>query len=284
MAGIFKEVWIKQIMEKFYPDSSFLKPVVDMSRDVNNDAINLADAGIDPRVLINNKAYPITIVLREDTPISITLDKFETENTLIVRPDELLYSYAKLESVLKGHRATLQAICGMKAAYAYAPGKDGEKTPVIETTGASANGRKRLCTDDILNLKERYDDYDIPLEDRYIVLNPRHVSDLIKEDMKLFKELTNIKEGVPFKFAGFGMFQFSKTPCYKKSGEAWVKDDYGVNGNNFSSFAFHAKEVMKADGQIHLYSRRDDPQFRGTIVGFDKRFIALPIGTIKYFV
>ena len=34
---------------------------------------------------------------------------------------------------------------------------------------------------------------------------------------------------------------------------------------------------MKADGEIHLYSRYDDPEQRGTIVGFDKRFIATPL-------
>lgn len=34
---------------------------------------------------------------------------------------------------------------------------------------------------------------------------------------------------------------------------------------------------MKADGDIYMYSRVDDPEERATIVGFDKRFIAVPI-------
>ncbi|WP_236651541.1 hypothetical protein [Parabacteroides distasonis] len=34
---------------------------------------------------------------------------------------------------------------------------------------------------------------------------------------------------------------------------------------------------MKADGDVFLYSKENDPEERGTIVGFDKRFIALPI-------
>ena len=34
---------------------------------------------------------------------------------------------------------------------------------------------------------------------------------------------------------------------------------------------------MKADGEVFMYSRDNDPEERGTIVGFDKRFIALPI-------
>ena len=34
---------------------------------------------------------------------------------------------------------------------------------------------------------------------------------------------------------------------------------------------------MKADGEVYMYIREDDPEERGTIVGFDKRFIALPV-------
>ena len=34
---------------------------------------------------------------------------------------------------------------------------------------------------------------------------------------------------------------------------------------------------MKADGTVQMYERFNDPELRGTVVGFDKRFIALPI-------
>jgi len=50
-----------------------------------------------------------------------------------------------------------------------------------------------------------------------------------------------------------------------------------AEGDRFASFAFYAKEVMKADGDIHMYATENDPKERVTIVGFDKRFVALPI-------
>lgn len=71
MAGLNKEIWIGQLKEKFYPDTSFLKHVRDMSELVEYDKINLAEAGLDPEVLINNTAYPIEVVERSDTPLSI---------------------------------------------------------------------------------------------------------------------------------------------------------------------------------------------------------------------
>ena len=49
-----KEVWISQIKEGFYPESSFLKKVEDHSDLVDNDTLHFPSAGIDPKVLVNN--------------------------------------------------------------------------------------------------------------------------------------------------------------------------------------------------------------------------------------
>ena len=39
--------------------------------------------------------------------------------------------------------------------------------------------------------------------------------DLLLEDLKLFKDLTSIKDGEPLKFAGFGCYAFSRMPTYR---------------------------------------------------------------------
>lgn len=274
-----KQVWIKQILEGFYPDDSFLQKVVNYSEFVENDRLHIPSAGIDPNVLINNTTYPIKTVDRSDGDNEIELDKFETENTIIRRPEAIEYSYSKLESVIRQHRATLRKSVAMKAIHAYAPGEDTSETPVVTTTGLAGGGnRKRLTFEDILTLKERFDDAEIPLEDRYIVLHPKHVSDLLLEDLKLFKDITSIKDGEPFKFAGFGFYSFSQMPTYQSINGVLKKIPFAnEKSTQFASVAFYAKEVMKADGETFMYSSVDDPKERGTIVGFDKRFVALPI-------
>lgn len=273
-----KQVWIKQILDGFYPDDSFLKKAVNYSQFVENDKLHIASAGIDPNVLINNTTYPIKVVGREDQDNEITLDKFETENTMVRRPDAIEYSYDKLESVIRQHRATLQKSVAMKAAHAFAPDADTNDTPIVTTTGETVNGRKRLTFADILTLKERFDDAEIPLEERYIILHPKHVSDLLLQDIKLFKNITDLQDGEPFKFAGFGCFSFPHMPTYKVVESELQKVPFAeAKTTQFASVAFYAKEVMRADGDIYMYSVEDDPKERATIVGFDKRFIALPI-------
>lgn len=277
--GLNKQVWVKQIQENFYPSDNFLKPVMDYSAFVDNDMIHFASAGIDPKVLINNNTYPINILKRTDEDCPIELDLFETENTLVRRPEEIEKAYNKLESVIMQHRNTLRKAVSSKAIHAFAPSADSLYTPVIQTSGATKDGRKRMTFEDLLNLKERFDNALIPLEERYIVLHPKHITDLLLEDVKLFKDLTNIKEGEPFRFAGFGCYQFPIMPEYSLSGGKLSKMPYSQEtaGGLFASVAFYAKEVMKADGDIKMYSRIDDPAERATIVGFDKRFIAMPI-------
>lgn len=255
-----------------------MQKVVNYSEFVDNNRLHVPAAGIDPKVLIDNTTYPIKVVEREDEDNEIPLAKFETENTLIRRPDAIEYSYNKLESVIGQHRATLRKSVAMKAAHAYAPTKDTTDTPVIVTTGAAVNGRKRLTFADILTLKERFDEAEIPLSDRYIILHPKHVSDLLLEDVELFKDLTNIEDGEPHKFAGFGCYQFAQMPTYADVKGVLTKVPFDdAPAAQFASVAFYAKEVMKADGDIYMYASVDDPKERGTIVGFDKRFVALPI-------
>ncbi|MDE7089994.1 MAG: hypothetical protein K2O54_07735 [Prevotella sp.] len=276
--ALVKEVWVNQIKENFYPDTSFLTKVLDFSSEVENNKIHIASAGIDPKVLINNKTYPIKIVGRDDKDNEITLDTFETENTVIRRPEVIEYSYDKLESVIRQHRATLQKSVAIKAAHAIAPDADSDYTPLVMTTGGLAGTRHRITFADLLALKERFDEMDMPTDNRYLVLHPKHVTDLLLEDLKIFKDITNIVDGQPLRFAGFGCFSFTNTPTYRVFDGTCEKVEFGNNStDNFASFAFCGDEVMKADGEIFMYSKENDPEQRATIVGFDKRFICLPI-------
>lgn len=273
------QVWVKQIKEKFYPDTSFLLFMKDFSRLVENDIINIAEAGLDPVVMINNTTYPIEISLRDDTPHSFELDKFETKNTLVRRPDAIEYSYDQLESVIMGHRKSLRTSSGEKAAHAVSPQTNSTDTPVIATTGGdNGEGKKRLTVSDVLLLKKKYDNMEAPKDGRYLVLHPNHVEDLILHDLDSFKDITDFVNGEPKRFAGFNILEFTRNARYNKNTlEKVAFTNAPAATDTFSSFSFHREEVMKADGSVFMYRRDNDPELRGTIVGFDKRFICMPI-------
>lgn len=279
MSTLNKQIWTDQIQKNFYPAVSFLSYAKDFSQFAEFDIINMAETGFDPQVLINNNTYPINIKQREDIPLSFELDLFETENTLVRNPEAIELSYDKMDSVIYGHKMALQTRTATKAAHAFAPEQNSDFTPVITTTGDdNGEGQKRLKVEDILRLKRKFDVLDIPTDKRFLVLDPRHTEDLILADLKSFKDITDFTDGKPKRFAGFHILEFTKNPTYNAT--TLRKEPFGkvkAQTDTFCSFAFSSDEVMKADGSFNMYERMNDPELRGTIIGFDKRFIALPI-------
>ena len=83
--------------------------------------------------------------------------------------------------------------------------------------------------------------------------------------------------GEPKRLAGFNILQFSKTAYYDNTGKKKSFASIPDATDGFCSFAFQSGEVMKADGNVKMFKTVDDPKERATIVGFEKRFIALPL-------
>jgi hypothetical protein len=274
-----KQVWISQVMEKYYPETSFLKYATDMSNLVDNDKINLADAGMDPAVLKNNTNYPISVHERTDNALELELNLYETENTLVQDAVITELSYNKLESVLVGHRGSLQKRTGADAAHAFSPDSNEANTPILMTTGeVRANGFKKLLPDDILSLMEEWNGLNYPLENRYLVLDARMLADLMRFDLRQYGNITDIVNGQPKKFGSFHILAYSQNAVYNVN--TLQKKSFGAaeqETDTYSSFAFLGNEVMKADGSLEMFERLKDPEYRGDIVGFAKRFLAMPI-------
>ncbi len=274
-----KQIWTDQIMENFYPEASFLKYAKDMTEFVEYDKINLAEAGIDPAVLKNNTNYPISVTERDDTSVELTLNLYETENTLVQDAIVTEVSYNTMESVISGHRNSLKARTGSDAAHAYSPDGNTTNTPVIKTTGEdNGSGYKALLPKDILTLSRLFTSENYPQDNRYLVLEPRHLEDLINFDLKFFGSITDIENGQPKKFAGFNILVYPNATLYNNT--TLAKQAYGSiadEDSTYSSFAFIGSEVMRADGTITMFERLKDPEYRGDIVGFAKRFLGMPI-------
>lgn len=266
-AGLFKEIWIGKLMENFYPDGSFLLESEDMTAFVENNTINLADAGVDPVVLVNNTTYPVPLSERTDNPLALPLDYLDTVNTVVRNATAIQLAYNKLESVIRQHRMALAKTSVKKAAHAYGPTSNTDITPVLSIGGGS-------IIDVIIDAESAYDALDVPADGRILVLCPAHKAALKKADKLLFKDVFGQKGSG--ELYSFKVYNTSVTPTYN----AGVKNAYGAvpaMGDQKSSLFYSKYEVMRADGEYDMFSRLKDPEARGDIIGFQKRFIALPI-------
>ena len=137
--GLNKEIWIPEIIEKFYPETSFVSDSRDFSMWTDNEYLNLQEAGIDPRVFIDNEVYPIPVVAREDKPYKIPMKRFDTENTVHINAIEIEESAEKRRSVAAGHQKSLQMQFSQLAIYNWAPTQDSETTPVLKINDGNAS-------------------------------------------------------------------------------------------------------------------------------------------------
>lgn len=279
MAGLFKEVWIAKIMEHFYPNTSHFLRSVDMTAFVDNNTINLADAGVDPDVLVNNNTYPIPFAERVDNPLALPLDHFVTEGTVVRNPEQVQQVYDKLASVLRGHQGALRTGTIARGTHAWAPASDNSNNPVFACTGGNrGDGLKAITSKDIAKAERLMNDLNLPLEGRILVLSPKHKEDLQNESTQLFNQFANLKTGEVTNLFGFEIYVSSLVPRYNKS--TLVKVAYGAAGVNTDAHAsifYHEAEVMRADGSIMVNFEERKVTEAGTIVNAEKRFIGLPI-------
>ena len=273
MSGLQKEIWTDILLEKFYPDNSFLNEARDMSSLVEFNKINLAEVGASPDVLIDNTSYPIAVSSRTDTPKDLSLRTLDTTSTVVRNVEKMELAYDKMSSVIYGHKQELLKTAGKLAAWNYAPLADATNTPVLSATGAIKNGKRQLLFDDLLRLMVAFNNLDFPTDGRILVLNPQHESDLILQDLLLYKAA--IVSGTLFNFK---LYRTSQTPIF--NGDTGGKVAYGAAPaatDCISSFAFHKDEVMKAIGDVEMFVKYKDPDNKGDVMNFQMRFCALSL-------
>lgn len=272
--AIEQERWIAMLKEGFIPNTSFLARSVDMSEFVDYNKINLAEAGVDPNVLVDNAVFPVPSSQRADIPLEIPLHTLDTENTIVRNVEEKESSYKKMESVVRGHKKALLTKCATMAAHSWAPGKDADLTPVRFASGALNNeGRRTLSFEDILRLRNWFTGHDVPIESLVLVLNADHEADLMAEDLKQYKEgMTGGKIfGVDY-FVSSTLPHYESTTGGKKAlGAALLETD------TQASLMYCDTEVMRALGTTEMFAKYKDPEQRGDLIGFQQRFTAMPI-------
>ncbi len=269
MAGLQKEVWIADIKEKFYPDGSFLNEATDMSAFVDNDKINLAEAGVDPAVLINNTTYPIAINERTDTPHEILLDVWDTENTRLRNAEMVELAYDKRASVVRGHQQSLFSKFAARALHSYAPSVHGANTPVLNRSAEAT-----FKFEDIIDLQTAYNELDVQGE-RILVLAPKHMASLAKQDLTLYKALMAKPGELLFSFK---LYTSTTAPYYIKATGAKKAFGAAATSNDAqASVAWVKSEVMKAMGTVNMFYTLNDPGTRSDIIGFQMRGTALPM-------
>ncbi|HUM50481.1 MAG TPA: hypothetical protein PK431_01655 [Chitinophagales bacterium] len=267
-AGLSQEIWLPDLIENFYPDSSFIKEAEDMSEFVEYDTINLAFAGDDPEVLKNNNTFPVPFAQRTDTPGALVLNTYTTKGTVIRDSETVELSYDKRQSVLAGHKNQLANFIGKDAAHGFAPAANTAWTPVLDKTGDTEFKFSYL-----IDMQKAYNDLEVPEDQRVAVLTTKALADLAKENMTLFNQITAKAGSSVF---GFKIYSFSQLPYYTAATK--LRKAFGSTpgvGDVQASIFFAKKAVMSSLGSSKMFARLNDPEQMGDIINFEQRALAM---------
>lgn len=276
--AVEREIWTGLIIEKPYLDGSFILASKDMSEFTDGKTINLADAGIEPDVLVGNNSYPISIAKREDAAVEIALQVFDTKNTMHSSLEKAEESENKSESIVRGHKSALARQSYKTAAYNWTADKNTDTTPVLTTTGEEVTEgevtRKRMCYADILAMEAKFRGMELQGYDLNVCLSNEHLADLQLEDADRYSQV--------FKAGNIGIFKYftsSLTPTF--SATTGEKETFGATKTADSmacSFFWATDYVMRCEGEVEAFISENDPQYRADIIGYHKRFAAMPFG------
>lgn len=279
-AGVLTEIWTGELVKKLRAGTvaTWLDGISDYSSMAENDIIHLVDVGADPDVLINNTTYPIPVQNLTDTDIPISLDKYQTKATRVTDDELYALSYDKMGSVKERHGEAILENKFKKAIHALAPQSSSAKTPVITTTGANDNGRRKLTRKDIIALKDKFDKMEVPTDGRRLVLCTDHVNDLLLEDQKFQEQYYNYTSGKIANMYGFEVYEFVSNPYFTSVG---AKKAFGATpgANEYqASVAFSTKRAFKASGSTKMYysAAENDPETQENLINFRHYFIVLP--------
>ncbi|MDR3093648.1 MAG: hypothetical protein LBU62_03255 [Bacteroidales bacterium] len=269
---MFKQIFTSIILSLFYPEGTWLNELTSMDHMVDNNSINLSVVGADPSVVKDNQTWPLTPARRTDSGITISLATFDTLPTHVTNVEEMETSYDKCVSVAQQHVNVLRSNAAKSAAYNIGPAANTANTPILATTGADrGDGKKALRWEDLTSLSLAFDAADIPQDGRILLLSPQHKKDLKDADIKLYKTMLSDNTVDSFK-----VYTFNYNPRYLLQAGSVTKQAYGAVTGNESSVAFVKSEVMRAMGTIEGEPEKRWADYRGWLLGFQLRFVAIP--------
>jgi hypothetical protein len=276
-----QEIWTAEVLRKVstLEKATFLDGLHDFSRYANNNVIHMAYMGVEPKVLINNTTYPLPASALPDEDIGLSLDKYQTEVTVIT-DDELHANASDLMSVTRDmHAGAIAKEKFKKALHAIAPAKHTKDTPVLSTTGEEVDGRKALKRSDIIRLKKAYDLLEVPIEGRRLVLCPDHIHDLLEWDQKFSAQYYQYQSGRIAGLYGFDVYEYGAAPYYDQ--ESKTKKAFNVAPaakDVQASVAFYAPHIAKASGETKMYfsEARNNPRMQENEINFRHYFLVIP--------
>jgi hypothetical protein len=286
----FPEIWVARVIQNLTNQSvaPWLDGIPELDADVTVleegsasevTVINIPRANFNPDVLVNNSVYPIPIQAYTDDTVVLAIDKYQTKPTSVSDDQIVGSAYDKIDATTRSHTRAILTKKFKKAIHSIAPTSDATATPVIAATGTAVGGIATLTYEDLVALKQRFDNDEVDPTGRRLVLSTKHWNDLLIDRKNFGDKLVNYNTGMPAPMiAGFELYQYNGNPLYTSAG---VKKAFGAvkaAGDREGSVAFWEGGIAKKTGMTKQYFEpaSGDTQNQANLLNYRHYFMAVP--------
>ena len=273
------QIWVKAIIEMLFADNSFAARSIDHSEFVEGKTVHVPNAGDGPGVEKNRSTFPATVTQRQDVDLYYDIDEFTVDPVRISNAEEVELSYSKRESVIGSSRRKLADKIYSDLIYKWIPAG----VSVVKTVGGSvaahlvdATGKRKAMTKAVVEqVQIMFDEWDIPEEGRFMLLDARMYNQLKNsltdaETVHFLAGADPVK-GVIGEYAGFRFYKRSKVAKVTAAGV--IKEWSAVNTATdcAAGLAWQEDCVSRALGDSVLYDDEKNPLYYGDVISFLQR-------------
>lgn len=238
--GLQKEIWLTTIVEGLWADNTFASRSTDHSGFVNDKTVHVPNAGAAPNVEKNRTSLPASITTRTDIDLTYQMNEFTTDPIRIPHAEQVELSYDKRESVIRETRAKL-----FDAVY---------KDLLASWVGGAAPLTAGTTVKETVKAAKLKMDKDlVPVEGRYMVLEPETYNDLLEElgdnAQVHFLSGADPVRGTLGRWMGFDFY---------------MRDIDGTK----KGFAWWDKAVSRALGEVVFFDDERNPTYYSDIFSF----------------
>lgn len=272
------EIWIRDIVEAFWADNSFITRSIDHSQYVNNHTVHIPQAGTEPTVTKNRSSFPATIKTRTDSELTYDLDIYDVEPLRTHKLSEVELSYDKRQSMIGQAKRTLQREVYMDILKKWVP----SGVTTVVTTGDSEDAhvhttatgkRKAMTRAEVETIKKIFDSQDVPAEGRTILLDAVMYNQLVNsltqaENVNFLAGADPVK-GVMGKFLGFDFMM--RSSVLQTAAGGTLKTGAAAAADCAAGLAWQRDAVSRALGEVVAFENQKDPTYYGDIFSFAVR-------------
>lgn len=283
-AELLKRFFLAEIESELFPTNEFLSASKNDDAYVNNNSVELPNAGTLPEVAVDRTVLPAPITKRTDVAHNYELEELTTEPTLIQDSEELIRAYNKRQDVLMQHVDKQNTKCADRALAAWATGLTG--SAVVPTTGSPRDTlvgagvgtgvRNAMTKADIQNAMTVLTNQDVPTKGRVCLIPANFLNDILNipefTEVQKFGPNSSLREGAIGRIMGFDVYVRSKALAYDAAGVLKAEGAAFAATDNDAALFWHPQFVRRAKGSVKVYIDDSKPEYYGGIFSTMVRF------------